>query len=503
MTLENPLRVGLARTRATEPCVAVIFGASGDLTWRKLVPALHRLAEEGLVPGEFALLGVSRRVMSDAEFRERLYRGLPAQADQEVWASFSSRIHYLPGDHREPASYQALQERLEAIDRQHGTAGNRLFYMAVSPADFPVIARNLAARGLHRPQRGWARILVEKPFGRDLSSAVELNRQLLRHFDESQVYRLDHYLGKETVQNILTFRFANGIFEPIWNRRYIDHVQITAAETLGVETRGGYYDTAGALRDMIQNHLLQLLALVAMEPPASLDAEAVRDEKVKVFRALRRFRPGDVAACAVRGQYDSGHIEGAPVVGYRQEDKVCGTSQTETWAAVRFLIDNWRWSGVPFYVRTGKRLPRKVTEVAVQFRPVPHLLFSRTPEDALEPNLLVLRIDPEEGISLRIATKFPGMVTRVRWVNMDFQYGRAFADPSPAAYERLLLDSMLGDATLFSRGDAVEAAWAVVDPILEAWNSDPTPIPRYPAGSWGPRAAETFIEDAGHHWRKI
>jgi glucose-6-phosphate 1-dehydrogenase len=501
--LENPLRVGLARTCATEPCAVVIFGASGDLTWRKLCPALFRLAEESLIPREFAILGVSRTPLSDGEFRERLRRGLPQETDPSLWEAFSSRIHYHTGDHRDPQGYAALQERLEELDERYGIGGNRLFYLAVSPADFPIIAANLAAREMNRPARGWVRILVEKPFGRDLASAMELNGELLRHFDESQIYRIDHYLGKETVQNILTFRFANGIFEPVWNRRYIDHVQITAAETLGVESRGGYYDAAGALRDMIQNHLMQLLALVAMEPPARLDAEAVRDEKVKVFRAMRRYKTREVPGCAVRGQYAAGHIEGTAVPGYRQEAKVRPDSQTETYAAVRFLVDNWRWSGVPFYVRTGKRMPRKVTEVAVQFRAVPHLLFSNTPEDALEPNLLVLKIDPEEGISLRIATKYPGMVTRVRWVNMDFQYGRAFAAPSPAAYERLLLDSMLGDATLFSRGDAVEAAWAVVDPILEAWKSGPGSTDVYPAGSWGPRAAEAFVEDEGRHWRRI
>lgn len=501
--LENPLRVGLARTRATEPCVVVIFGASGDLTWRKLVPALYRLADESLVPREFAVLGVSRSPLSDEEYRSKLRQGAPEGVDEALWADFAGRVHYLAGDHRDPATFGPLKERLASLDEQYGTRGNRLFYMAVSPLDFPVLATGLASQGMNRSEGGWVRVIVEKPFGRDLQSARELNRELLRHFDESQIYRIDHYLGKETVQNILTFRFANGLFEPVWNRRYVDHVQITAAETLGVETRGGYYDTAGALRDMIQNHLLQLLAMVAMEPPASLEAEAVRDEKVKVFRAMRRYTPKEVARCAVRGQYGPGYIEGGRVPGYREEPKVRPDSQTETYAAVRFLVDNWRWSGVPFYIRTGKRLPRKVTEVAVQFRAVPHLLFSQTPQDDLEPNLLVLRIDPEEGIALRFATKYPGMTTRVRWVNMDFEYGRAFAAPSPAAYERLLLDSMLGDATLFSRGDAVEAAWAVVDPILEAWRSAPGPVPVHPAGQWGPRVAETFIEDDGRYWRKI
>lgn len=502
--LENPLRVGLARTRATEPCVVVIFGASGDLTWRKLVPALYRLADESLIPREFAVLGMSRSPMTDDEFRAKLREGF-AELDEELWADFSRRIHYMAGNHRDAATYAGLEERLAQMDGEYGTKGNRLFYMAVSPGDFPIIAANLAGQGMNKPAErgGWCRIIVEKPFGRDLQSARDLNRELLRHFDETQIYRIDHYLGKETVQNILTFRFANGMFEPVWNRRYIDHVQITAAETLGVESRGGYYDTSGALRDMIQNHLLQLVALVAMEPPASLDAEAVRDEKTKVFRALRQVTPKEVPSVAVRGQYATGYIEGMRVPGYREEDKVPPDSHTETFAAVRFLVDNWRWSGVPFYVRTGKRLPRKVTEIAILFRAVPHILFSRTPEDDLEPNLLVLRIDPEEGISLRFATKYPGITTKVRWVNMDFEYGRAFAEPSPAAYERLLLDSMLGDATLFSRGDAVEAAWSVVDPILDAWKISSDPIPTYPSGTWGPRDAETFIEDDGRYWRKI
>jgi len=445
VSLENPLRVGLARTRATEPCVAVIFGASGDLTWRKLVPALHRLAEEGLVPGEFALLGVSRRPMSDAEFRERLHRGLPAEADPAVWASFSSRVHYLAGDHRDPACHEALRERLEELDRQYGTAGNRLFYLAVSPADFPVIAQNLAARGLHRPERGWARILVEKPFGRDLPSAVELNRQLLRHFDESQVYRLDHYLGKETVQNILTFRFANGIFEPVWNRRYIDHVQITAAETLGVETRGGYYDTAGALRDMIQNHLLQLLALVAMEPPATFEADSIRDERAKVLRAIRPFPLDRLDTVVVRGQYGPGRLPGepSPVPGYLEEPGVRPGSRTETFVAAKLLIDNWRWKDVPIYVRTGKRMAFKNTEIAVVFREVPD------------------------------------------------------------AYERLLLDCMVGDQTLFMRFDSVETTWRLLDPVLRVCESGAGSVHRYAAGASTFPACDQLMGLDGRAWRDL
>ena len=483
----------------------VIFGASGDLTQRMLIPSLFDLAEQRLVPPEFTVLGISRRDFSDVAFRDRV---APENANSTNWASFSTGIFYMPGNHGEKETYGRLKAKLEELDRTRGTQGNRLFYLAVAPSDFPVILNHLSEAGLLKPpeyadEQSWVRVILEKPFGIDLQSATQLNKDIHRILPEHQIYRIDHYLGKETVQNILAFRFANCIFEPLWNRRYIDHVQITAAESLGVGERAGYYDTSGAFLDMVQNHLLQLLALVAMEPPASSLDDSVRDEKSKVFKALRIYKPEEVAQNAIRAQYAQGFIDGKPVDAYHQEKNIPAESRTETFAAVRFWVENWRWQGVPFYLRTGKRLARKVTEIAIVFKPVPHMMFAQTAGDELEPNLLVLRIGPSEGISLRFGTKIPGMTRRLRWVNMDFDYGTSFSRPSPPAYGRLLHDCLIGDPTLYNRADAVEAAWRATQPILDYWKSDTSPVPKYESGTWGPREAETWMEDEGRLWRKL
>lgn len=478
----------------------IIFGASGDLTQRMLIPSLFDLAEERLISPEFSVLGVSRRSMTDEEFRGKV---VPDGANATNWSTFSSGVFYMAGNHGESETYVNLKKKLDEIDQLRGTQGNRLFYLAVSPLDFPVILKHLEEHDLlHDDEKTWVRVILEKPFGTDLASAQALNRDIHRILPEDKIYRIDHYLGKETVQNILSFRFANCIFEPIWNRRYINHVQITAAEALGVGDRAGYYDTSGALRDMVQNHLLQLLALMAMEPPVSASDDSIRDEKVKVFKALRHFKEEEVAANCVRGQYAAGYIDGKPVPGYLQEKNVPADSRTDTYAAVRFWVDNWRWQGVPFYVRTGKRLAKKVTEIAVTFNPVPHQLFGDNTGDGLEPNLLVLRIGPEEGISLRFGTKIPGMTRRLRWVNMDFDYGTSFSRPSPPAYARLLHDAMIGDPTLYSRGDGIEAAWKATQPIFDAWAKDPH-VPQYESGTQGPHEAEVLIEDDGRFWRKL
>ncbi len=503
-TPENPLRHGLRSARTAEPCAVVIFGASGDLTKRKLVPALYRLSQERLLPAEFAVVGISRTPMSDDDFRGKMKQAVATfsekkTVDDQTWNSFAAGISYLPGDIAKPETYAKLRELLERIDRERGTAGNRVFYLSTAPEHYAEAIRQLGAANLSRPGKGWTRIVVEKPFGSSLATAHQLNKELADAFDEDQVYRIDHYLGKETVQNLMVFRFANGIFEPIWNRQYIDHVQITNAETIGVEGRGAYYESAGVVRDMIQNHVFQVLALVAMEPPASLAANSVRDEKIKAMEVVRPINPYTEA---VQGQYGPGSVRGQAVPGYREEPGVSPRSSTETYAALKLNFDNWRWAGVPFYIRSGKRMPKRVTEIAIQFKEAPHLLFAQVSAQQLEPNVLVIKVQPDEGITLRIGAKIPGQTTRIRWVNMDFRYGSSFGFASPEAYERLLHDCMLGDSTLYARRDMTERGWEIVTPLLEAWQHSSPDFPNYEAGSWGPDAADSFIERDGRHWRR-
>jgi glucose-6-phosphate 1-dehydrogenase len=506
-TLENPLRVGMRLERAAEPCAVVIFGASGDLAKRKLIPALYRLVQERLLPAEFAIVGLARTVMSDEEFRSRM-KGAVAEfspekrVDEEVWGSFARRMRYLPSDIRNADDYQKLAALLAEVDREHGTQGNRLFYLSVAPEFYAEAVRQLGEAGMAKPPKGWARVIIEKPFGVSLESARELNAQILRHLDERQVYRIDHYLGKETVQNLLVFRFANGIFEPLWNRQYIDHVQLTNAETVGVEGRGGYYEQAGVVRDMIQNHVFQVLSLVAMEPPATLSAEDVRDEKVKALHSAREFTPERVRAECVRGQYGAGSIGGKPVPGYREEPGVAPDSATETFAALTMWFDNWRWSGVPFYVRSGKRLAKRVTEIAIQFKSAPHQLFGAEAMEQVAPNQLVMRIQPDEGITMRFAAKVPGQTTRIRDVNMDFRYGASFGVQLAEAYERLILDCILGDSTLYARADMTVRGWELVTPILDEWAAGGAGFPNYEAGSWGPEDSFRLLEEGGRRWRR-
>ncbi|HEX8772772.1 MAG TPA: glucose-6-phosphate dehydrogenase [Pyrinomonadaceae bacterium] len=505
---ENPLRAGMRLERTAQPCVVVIFGASGDLTKRKLVPGLYSLAQQKLLPAEFAIVGISRPLMSDEEFRagmrESVARyGEEKMVDDAVWESFASGLFYMQGEFNDAEAFNRLREKLEQLDAERGTSGNRLFYLSTAPSFFGLIAEQLGAARLAHPEgKGWTRIIVEKPFGHDLESARALNAALARVFDEEQVYRIDHYLGKETVQNLLVFRFANSIFEPLWNRQYIDHVQITNAEALGVEGRGAYYEEAGVVRDMIQNHVFQVVSLVAMEPPANLGANAVRDEKIKAMQAVRPIPVDRVDEFAVRGQYGPGYVLGDTVPGYRQETGVNPESSTETFSALKLYFDNWRWADVPFYIRSGKRLQKRVTEIAIQFREVPHRLF--TAADApLEPNVLVIRIQPNEGITLRFGAKLPGQRMRIRWVNMDFRYGSSFGVHTPEAYERLLLDCILGDSTLYARRDMTERGWEIVMPILEAWKKPATTFPNYEAGTWGPKAAFELIERDGRRWRRL
>jgi glucose-6-phosphate 1-dehydrogenase len=494
-------------TKATDPCVMAVFGASGDLTQRKLIPALYNLAAEKHLPEDFSFVGFSRRAMTDDEFRRKALEGIESfisgPVDSAALKWLSSRLHYCAGDAADRASYGRLGETIAKLDTKNGVGGNVLFYLATAPEFFGPIVRRLGDSGLSHEERGnWRRVVVEKPFGRDLASAKALNEELRSVLHEKQIYRIDHYLGKETVQNLMVFRFANGIFEPIWNRRYIDHIQITVGEQLGVGSRGGYFDGVGVLRDMLPNHIFQLLSLTAMEPPISFDADAVRDKQTEVLRAITPITPEEVLSRAVRGQYGPGELDGAQAAGYRQEPLVDKDSPTETYAALKVTIDNWRWAGVPFYLRTGKRLPSRATEIVIQFRSAPFMLFRKTPVERLAPNQLVIRIQPKEGISLSFGAKIPGATVGIGTVEMDFKYQDYFGTHPSTGYERLLHDAMIGDATLFQRADMVETAWGVVAPILDVWQTlPPREFPNYEPGTWGPAAADELLKRDGRSWR--
>jgi glucose-6-phosphate 1-dehydrogenase len=506
---ENVLREGLRLEKVPDPSILVLFGATGDLAHRKVIPALYHLWRTNLLPHEFVLLAIGRRDYDDEGFRteirsslEQFSRVLPL--DEAAWTSFAGHIRYHRLDFADAAGFDDLATRLDELDEECGTRGNHCFYLATQPSQFAEIVAQLGRVGLdhERHDGGWRRVVIEKPFGHDLLSAQKLNREVGKVFRESQVYRIDHYLGKETVRNLLVFRFGNGIFEPLWNRRYVDHVQITVAESIGIENRGAFYEETGASRDVLQNHLLQLVCLVAMEPPATFEADALRDEKVKVLRALGT-RPADPVTEVVRGQYGPGWVSATPVKGYRQEPDVDPASETETFVAARLTIDDWRWSGVPFYVRTGKRMPKRSTEIAIQFREVPHRLFRDANTDP-DPNLLAIRIQPDEGIMLRFGAKVPGLGMAIRPVTMDFTYGSAFSVDSPDAYETLILDALQGDASLFTRADEVEEAWSIVDPVIDAWATSPPPeFPNYEAGTWGPIEADELLSREGRRWRRI
>jgi glucose-6-phosphate 1-dehydrogenase len=503
--LDNVLREGLRLERVPDPSILVLFGSTGDLAHRKVMPALYQLWRTNLMPHEFVVVCLGRRPYTSDSFRKEIRDSLEKHSrvlplDESAWRTFSERVEYNQMNFDEPDGFDRLAAHLDDLDDERGTRGNRLFYLATQPSQFSPIVAQLGRVGLDHEKHdgGWRRVVIEKPFGHDLASAQKLNREVGKVFRESQVYRIDHYLGKETVRNLMVFRFGNSLFEPIWNRRYVDHIQITVAESLGIENRGAFYEETGAVRDVLQNHLLQLVSLVGMEPPAAFQADALRDEKVKVLRAITT-RPEDV----VRGQYGPGWVAGTKVPGYREEPDVDPQSETETFVAAKLLIDDWRWSGVPIYVRTGKRLPKRTTEIAIQFREVPHKLFASVGSEP-DPNLLAIRIQPDEGILLRFAAKIPGLGLDVRSVTMDFTYGSAFSVDSPDAYETLILDALQGDASLFTRADEVEHAWAIVDPIIAAWaDADPPDFPNYEAGTWGPPEADQLLAGEGKRWRRI
>jgi glucose-6-phosphate 1-dehydrogenase len=503
----NPLREGIVNRLAPEPCTLVIFGATGDLTHRKLIPALYNLAAEGALPPAITIIGFARREKTSEQFRTELEAATRkfsrTPVNDDLWKSFASSVVYHQSPFDDAEGYRTLAAEMEKADRERGTGGNRLYYLAVAPDQFPVILRHLSESGLSTAAPGsWARVIVEKPFGKDLKTAQALNGLVSEVFPERDTYRIDHYLGKETAQNIMVMRFANSIFESLWDSSHISHVQITAVEPLGVEGRAGYYDTSGAMRDMVQNHLLQLLTLTAMEPPTSLSADAIRDEKVKVLRSLRPLAGKDVFDHVVRGQYMPGLINGQPVSGYREADGVPKDSATETYVALQVYIDNWRWAGVPFFIRTAKRMPKGGTEIAITFKSVPRVLFNQSGH-GVDENVLVIRIQPDEGVSLRMSAKMPGSSLRIEPVKMDFHYGTSFGKATPEAYERLLLDAMSGDATLFARRDEVEEAWAFVDGIEEAWKTRTDDLAFYDAGSWGPAAADELAARHGVTWRRM
>ncbi|HEY6339522.1 MAG TPA: glucose-6-phosphate dehydrogenase [Candidatus Sulfotelmatobacter sp.] len=492
-----------------DPCVMVIFGAAGDLTARMLIPALHNLARADLLPKEFAVLGVARTQMTNEDFRKRIFDDVKEYCgdciEPALWETFSRRFYYFAGDFTDDKLFPQIKDRLAQIDRDHSTHQNFFYYLATAPRFFGPIVEKLAAAGLMAQNNDyWRRVIIEKPFGHDLESAKTLNQQLLKVADEKQIYRIDHYLGKETVQNIMAFRFANGIFEPVWNRRYIDHVQISVAETVGVEGRGSYFDHAGSLRDMVPNHIMQLISLTAMEPPISFDANAVRDEQAKILHAIQPITDEEVLTRTVRGQYGEGTEDGKRVTAYRSEPDVPPDSRTETFVAMKLLIDNWRWADVPFYLRTGKHMAARNTNIVIQFRRAPFVLFRDTPVDHLMPNQLVLHIQPEEGISLQFAAKVPGPVMRLGTVDMNFEYQEYFGKQPSTGYERLLHDCMIGDQTLFQRADMVEAGWSVVSPVLDLWKAlPPRNFPNYASGTWGPKDADELLERDGRRWRNF
>ncbi len=498
--LENPLLEGLPVGRRPEPCAMVIFGASGDLTKRKLFPALYSLAVRRLLPESFGVLGVARTEETDDEFRERMKDAVQQfgrdEFREDVWQWLAGGMRYVSSEEDEPdQSFDRVAAVLNELDEKRGTAGNRVYYLAVPPAAFEPIVEGIGTR---RSTEGWTRLIVEKPFGHDLDSAHELNALLHRHFDETEIYRIDHYLGKETVQNMLALRFANGIFEPIWNRQFIDHVQITVAESMGIEGRAAYYEHAGAIRDIFQNHMLQLVALTAMEPPIDFTSESVRNEKVKVLKSIHTPGPKHV----VRGQYGRGYVEGQEVPGYREEPGVDPNSMTETFVAAKLFVDNWRWADTPYYVRAGKRLARRETTIAIQFKRAPHPPFEELAAEGLRPNVLLIHIQPDEGVSLAIGAKVPGQGLQIRTVHMDFLYGGAFRMDMPEAYERLLLDCMRGDPTLFTREDEVDEQWQIVDAIVAAWRRDRPSFPNYEAGTWGPPSSDELVHRDGRSWRR-
>ena len=496
---ENPLLEGLDLGRRPESCALVIFGASGDLTQRKLMPALYSLAIRGLLPEHFVVIGAARTPGTDDEFRAKMREAIEKYARdpfrEDVWERLASGMRYAGLDFSDETSENSLVRILSTVDAEYGTQGNRVFYFAVPPNAIATLVSELAAR---RTAEGWVRLIIEKPFGNDLASARSLNELIADRFSEREVYRIDHYLGKETVQNMLALRFANGIFEPIWNRQFVDHVQITVAESIGIEGRGSFYEHTGAIRDIFQNHLLQLVAITAMEPPSDFTADSVRNEKVKVLRSLQTPDPTSV----VRGQYGRGFVEGIEVPGYREEDGVDPASMTDTYVAAKLYVDNWRWADTPFYVRMGKRLGRRETTVAIQFKRAPHPPFAEATSDSLRPNVLLIHVQPDEGMSLAIGAKVPGQGMSIRTVHMDFLYGSAFREGLPEAYERLILDAMLGDATLFTRSDEIEEQWALVDAITSAWERDRTAFPNYAAGTWGPPSADELLHRDGRSWRR-
>ena len=504
--IANPLREGLDESSIPAPATIVIFGVTGDLAARKLGPALYNLANDNLLPQPYTVVGVGRRDWDDDKLRDEMCQNIEKFSrtglDEGVWNNFAQSLFYVQIDFEDVTSYNALHARLDQLDRERGTQGNRLFYLAIPPELYVPVTNNLGEVGLQNSE-GYTRIIIEKPLGKDLESGRELNANLRKVYEEGQIYRIDHYLGKETVQNIAVFRFANSIFEPLWNRNYIDHIQITVAETVGVGSRGQYYDESGALRDIIQNHVLQVLSLVAMETPHRWDTDAIHDEKVKLLRAIRPISPTDVDQFSVRGQYAKGTVEGKEIKGYLETEEVNPHSTTETYIALKLLIDNWRWAGVPFYLRTGKALAKRVTEVAIEFKQTPLDIFGSS-AGTPSPNRLILRIQPDEGITIRFDAKLPGQAIKLRQVNMDFRYGTSFGVATFEAYERLLLDAMLGDSKLFARDDEVDVAWMLMTRFLDGWKlKGSQPLPQYQAGTWGPVESDTWIERDGRHWRRL